>query len=201
MPSLRAPAGHVRHHLLSDGRDTVAPENVVGSDYNPADLGAGSDYDPADIGPGGSGRLRLAREWDLLLAIALGGVVGAEARYGVALLLPHRPGEFAWSTLVVNVSGCLLIGALMVVLLEVLTPHRLVRPFLGVGVLGGYTTFSTFAMDAQELLLAHRPGAALLFVVLSLVLGAAAVWAATRATRRLARGRIAQRVGAAGGSG
>nr|WP_275889392.1 CrcB family protein [Nakamurella flavida] len=128
----------------------------------------------------------------------MGGVIGAESRYGVALLMPHQPGAFAWSTLVVNVTGCLLIGALMVVLLEAVTPHRLARPFLGVGVLGGYTTFSTFAMDTQDLLRADRPGAALAFVGLSLAFGALAVWAATRVTRLLLRRRIARRAATAG---
>jgi CrcB protein len=141
---------------------------------------------------------RPARDGELLVAVALGGVVGAEGRYGLALLMPHHPGEIGWSTLLINVTGCLSIGVLMVVLLEVLTPHRLARPFLGVGVLGGYTTFSTFAMDVQSLLLAHRPGAALAYVALSLVLGALAVWAGTRLTRRLARGRIARRKAAPG---
>ena len=79
----------------------------------------------------------------VLGAIAVGGVVGAEARYGLGVLLPHRADEWPWATLLTNVSGCLLIGVLMVVIVERIRPHPLVRPLLGVGVLGGYTTFST----------------------------------------------------------
>jgi fluoride exporter len=127
-----------------------------------------------------------ARRWDVLLAIAVGGVLGAEARYGVGQALPHARDQFPWSTVLINASGCLLIGVLMVVLLELITPHRLARPFLGAGILGGYTTYSTFALDTQHLLLAHRPGLALAYVVVTLVAGAAAVWGATTATRRLA---------------
>ena len=56
----------------------------------------------------------------------------------------------------VNVSGCLLIGILMVVILETGAPHPLARPFLGVGVLGGYTTFSTYAVEVHALLLDNR---------------------------------------------
>jgi CrcB protein len=98
---------------------------------------------------------------DVLGAIAAGGVLGAEARYGVALALPHAAGGWPWSTLVANVSGCLLIGVLMVVITELVTPHRLIRPFLGVGVLGGYTTFSTATVDTLSLVDAGRPVAAL----------------------------------------
>lgn len=121
-------------------------------------------------------------EWDVLLACALGGILGAWARYAVTLALPHDPGEFAWSTVLVNVSGCLLIGVLMVVLLELGKPHRLARPFLGVGVLGGYTTYSSFAVDAVTLLREHRPGVAAGYVVVTVVMCAAAVWLATTAT-------------------
>jgi CrcB protein len=126
------------------------------------------------------------RQWDVLAAIAVGGVLGAEARYGVGQALPHTRDEFPWSTVLINVSGCLLIGVLMVVLLELLTPHRLARPLLGVGILGGYTTYSTFAVDVQHLLLAHRPGLALGYVAVTLALGALAVLAGTGATRWLA---------------
>jgi CrcB protein len=61
----------------------------------------------------------------------------------------------------VNVSGCFLIGVLMVVITELTEPHRLVRPFLGVGVLGGYTTFSTATVEVQQLALHGRAALAL----------------------------------------
>jgi len=127
------------------------------------------------------------REWDLLAAVAAGGLVGAEARYGVGLLLPHRVGQFPWATVLINASGCVLIGVLMVVLLELTTPHRLARPFLGVGILGGYTTFSTFAMDTEQLILAHRPLPALAYLMITMATCAFAVWAATALTRAAGR--------------
>lgn len=126
-----------------------------------------------------------ARSWDLLAAIALGGIAGAEARYGVDLAMPRGPAGFPWSTVLINVSGCLLIGVLMVLILEVTSPHRLLRPFLGVGVLGGYTTYSTFAVDVQQLVRAHRPAAALGYVVLTAVACLAAVFVATVAARAI----------------
>jgi CrcB protein len=141
------------------------------------------DYDRHDRAQAQTGSYDL----DILAAIAAGGVLGAEGRYGLSLLMPHEVGQFAWSTVVVNVSGCLLIGVLMVVLLELTSPHRLARPFLGVGILGGYTTFSTFAMDADQLLLSHRAPQALLYVVVTAVLCAVAVWAATVLARGVGR--------------
>jgi CrcB protein len=90
-----------------------------------------------------------------LVVIALGGAVGALARYGVGLVLPTVPGRFPWGTFAINVVGCLLIGVLMVLVTDVFTGRPLLRPFLGVGVLGGFTTFSTYANEARGLL---RPG-------------------------------------------
>nr|WP_199841194.1 fluoride efflux transporter CrcB [Amycolatopsis sp. AA4] len=84
--------------------------------------------------------------------IALGGGLGALARYGLAQALPAAPGGFPWATFWTNVAGCFLIGVLMVLVTEAWSAHRLVRPFLGVGILGGFTTFSTYAVEARNLL-------------------------------------------------
>ena len=106
---------------------------------------------------------RRQRAWDtaVLAVIAAGGVLGAEARYGLSVWVPHQPGQWPLSTWLVNVSGCFLIGVLMVVITELTSPHRLVRPFLGVGILGGYTTFSTAMVDVQQMAAAGHGGAAL----------------------------------------
>lgn len=134
------------------------------------------------------------RQWDLVLATSAGGVLGALGRYGISLALPHPPDAFPWSTVLINVTGCLLIGALMVVLLELTSPHRLTRPFLGVGVLGGYTTYSTFAVDVQRLVVEHRAGLALAYVVVTVVACAAAVMASTLGMLAVGRGIVARRV-------
>lgn len=133
------------------------------------------------------------RQWDLLLAASLGGILGAEARYGVSLGIAHRTNDFPWSTVVVNASGCLLIGALMVLLLELTSPHRLARPFLGVGVLGGYTTYSTFAVDVERLVLTHRPLTALAYVAVTVAACGTAVWLSTIATLNAGEAVIAGR--------
>ena len=88
----------------------------------------------------------------VLAAIAVGGGIGAVSRYGVGHRFPVTAGEVPWSTLLINGVGCLLIGVLMVLVTEVWSPHRLVRPFLGIGILGGFTTFSTYTNEIRELL-------------------------------------------------
>jgi CrcB protein len=109
------------------------------------------------MGDGGVRR----REVQVVGVIAAGGMAGAAARHGVSLAVPAAAGGLPWSTFIVNASGCLLIGVVMVITVEARHAHRLVRPFLAVGVLGGYTTLSTYAMDAQLLISAGRPGVAL----------------------------------------
>ncbi|MEV4512849.1 CrcB family protein [Dactylosporangium sp. NPDC049525] len=119
----------------------------------------------------------------VLAAVAVGGSAGSAARYGVALLLPHDAGAgVPWATLAVNALGCLLIGVL-VVLVE--GRHPLLRPLLGVGVLGGFTTFSTYAVDA--VVLADRGAAwtAAAYVAGTLVAALAAVSLGVFGTRRL----------------
>jgi len=114
---------------------------------------------------------------DLLPVIGAGGALGALARWGLSQAIPHGPGDFAWATLWENVSGAILLGLLMAYVLDVLSHTRYVRPFLGVGVLGGYTTFSTYMVDARNLFAAGRPGTAFAYVGLTLVLGLLATFA------------------------
>lgn len=124
--------------------------------------------------------------WPVLAAVAVGGAAGASARYGAALLWPVGPGGFPWTTFAVNAVGCALIGVLMALIAAASKPvHRLVRPFLGTGVLGGFTTFSTYAVDTERLLDGGRPGPGLLHLALTPLTALAAVAAATVATRRV----------------
>jgi CrcB protein len=129
----------------------------------------------------------------VLLSIGAGGALGSAARWGLAQALPPVPGHVPWATFGVNVSGCLAIGALMVLVVDVWPPRRFVRPFLGVGVLGGYTTFSTFVVETRALLVGGHPGVAAGYLAASLLGGLLAVWAALVLTRavvvRTGRGR------------
>jgi fluoride exporter len=116
-------------------------------------------------------------------AVAVGGMLGALARYGAGIALPHAPGTFPLGTFLVNVLGCLLIGALLVTITELRTAHPLVRPFLATGVLGGFTTFSTYAVDAQELVRAGQVATAVAYIVGTLAVAVAATWIGIRLTR------------------
>ncbi|MFI9509652.1 fluoride efflux transporter CrcB [Nocardia sp. NPDC052566] len=88
----------------------------------------------------------------VLLVISLGGGLGAVLRYTIGAWWPAQPHRIPWSTFVVNVMGCFAIGILMVLITDVWVAHRLLRPFLGVGVLGGFTTFSTYSVEVRTLL-------------------------------------------------
>ena len=125
--------------------------------------------------------------WALLAVVSAGGIIGACARHALDLAWPHPPGGFPWATFVINVSGCVLIGVLMVLIIEVWSAHRLLRPFLGVGVLGGYTTFSTYAVDVQRLLAAGAARTALLYLAGTVLAALAAVYAGVTLTRRVTR--------------
>jgi len=116
-----------------------------------------------------------------IAVVSAGGVLGALARYGLTAAFPHQ--GFPWATFVINVSGCLLIGALMVLVTEVWAGRRLVRPFLGVGVLGGYTTFSTYAVDIRDLVRSGAPLVAALYLVGTVVAAIGAVYVGVAATR------------------
>jgi CrcB protein len=119
----------------------------------------------------------------VLAAIAAGGILGAVARYGIGVAWPHDPGGFPWSTWTVNVTGCLLIGVLMVLIARLAPDQRLIRPFWGVGVLGGYTTFSSASVDT----LRTAPATALLYLGATLIGALLAVWAGTAATEAALR--------------
>jgi fluoride exporter len=123
--------------------------------------------------------------------VAAGGVLGALARWGVGLALPAPAGTFPWATLGINVLGSLLMGVLVVVVTEVTDAHPLVRPFLGVGVLGGFTTFSTFATDTQSLLAGGHRATALAYLAATVVGAVGACALGVAATRRVALRRAA----------
>ena len=118
------------------------------------------------------------------LLAAAGGALGALARWGVAAALPRADGGWPWATLLVNLTGCLLMGLLLGALAARDPEPPWARPFLAVGVLGGYTTYSAFAVEVVGLADAGAVAAALGYLLASLVGGVLAVAAGVRAVRR-----------------
>ncbi|MEV5752291.1 CrcB family protein [Actinoallomurus sp. NPDC052308] len=121
----------------------------------------------------------------VVAVVAAGGAVGTAARYGAGLIWPTASGGFPWTTLVVNAAGCAIIGVFMVLISEVWAAHRLLRFFVGTGVLGGFTTFSTYAIEATRLIEVGRARAGLVYLMLTVLVALGAVWAAAVTTRRL----------------
>ncbi|WP_409236551.1 FluC/FEX family fluoride channel [Streptomyces sp. PA5.6] len=131
-------------------------------------------------------------EGKVVAAVAAGGAMGAVSRYALSLGWPTAPDGFPWTTLVVNAAGCAAIGVLMVLVTEVRQEtHPLVRPFLGTGFLGGFTTFSTYAVDIERLVRGGHPRTGLAYLALTLIAALAAVWGAAWTTRRVAARRTA----------
>jgi CrcB protein len=120
----------------------------------------------------------------VLVAIGTGGMLGALVRYAILRGWPVASGKFPWSTLVINVSGSLLLGVVVTLVIERWPPTRYVRPFFGIGVCGGYTTWATFMTEAALLVRDHRPGLAVTYVALSLGAGLAATYAGIVLARR-----------------
>ncbi|HEV7451988.1 MAG TPA: CrcB family protein [Pseudonocardiaceae bacterium] len=123
---------------------------------------------------------------EMLSVISLGGVFGTLARYGLGVAFPHGAAGFPWATFAVNVAGCGLIGVLMVCI-DQRGAHRLVRPFLGVGVLGGFTTFSTYVVEVQEAMAAGAARLALAYLGGTLAAAVVAVLAGSALTSTLIR--------------
>jgi fluoride exporter len=120
---------------------------------------------------------------DVLGVVALGGGLGSLGRYGAQQVLPTAGPGFPWSTLVVNLAGSALIGVLMVFVTDVWRPGRYARPFLGIGVLGGLTTYSTMTLDLRTLATARDWLLAGGYLVATVVGGLLAVWVGLAATR------------------
>lgn len=122
-----------------------------------------------------------------ILLVLLGGAIGTGFRYFLTLAIYSiiKEPRFPWGNLVVNVSGCFAIGILAELFESRMVVSPTVRVALLTGVLGGYTTFSSFAWETLALLRDGEVGLAMLNVSASVVLGLAAVWAGMRAAQLL----------------
>jgi len=184
------------------------PEAPAGEDPLPAGSGTG-DQSAADIDPdaGTLGEVRAHRPVHLhpgyVLVVIAGGVFGALARYGLSMLLP-APGGWPLPTLVINLAGALLLGALLEALVRRgpdAGTRRIIRLLAGTGFMGAFTTYSTLALETNTLLGAGRVADGLLYLAATLIGGAGAtvagIWlaagrharATTRQTARQEAGR------------
>lgn len=117
-----------------------------------------------------------------IVLIGLGGAIGANLRYGLTEFAKRLyPVAFPWGTLAANVLGSLLLGLVAGWFAGPLTPTRHSwRLLLGVGLCGGFTTFSTFSLETLTLIRLGRPGIAFLYVLVSVSAGFGAVWLGSR---------------------
>lgn len=122
----------------------------------------------------------MSRKQGVLAVVAAGGAVGALARAGVQTRWSEPAGAFPWATLGINVLGCFLLG-MLTVLTTVLVARWWVRPLLGTGFLGGFTTFSSYVVWADQLALSESLMLAAGYVVVTPATCVAAAWAGSHA--------------------
>jgi CrcB protein len=114
------------------------------------------------------GRAELSR--DVLISVAIGGVIGATARWGLGAIWTHHAGQWPWSTLTVNIIGCFAIGFMA----RRLAVGTVAWAFVVTGVLGGFTTYSAFAVELSQLVDADRAGLAAAYAGITLIGGVTA---------------------------
>jgi CrcB protein len=114
---------------------------------------------------------------DVLLLIAIGGMIGASARYGIARWLPVESGTFPWATFWTNLSGSFVLGFVLVVFIDRFPRARRARAFVATGMVGAYTTMSTLAVESSLLVRDGSPMTAVVYVLASLAGGLALVTA------------------------
>jgi len=128
-----------------------------------------------------------------LLAIAIGGGLGTLARYGVERAVVPAPDGLPWATLTVNVVGSFLLGVIVILVVERWPRDRYLRPLLAVGFCGGFTTFSTLAVEVDQRVQHGHALIAVAYLVVTVVAGLGAALVGMT----VARGRLLPAVGAA----
>ena len=112
-----------------------------------------------------------------ILAVGAGGFLGSVFRYLISLIPVSEATVFPIKTFVINIIGCMLIGFIAVSVSKNVEMSPQMLLFLKVGLCGGFTTFSTFALETADLMKAGHMGAALAYVILSVLVGVAVIFA------------------------
>lgn len=112
-----------------------------------------------------------------ILAVGAGGFIGSVLRYVIGLIPVTETLAFPIKTFAINVIGCLLIGVIAVSASKNIELNPQMLLFLKVGLCGGFTTFSTFALETSDLMKSGHMGIAFLYVVLSMIVGIAVIFA------------------------
>jgi CrcB protein len=112
----------------------------------------------------------------ILLVIAVGGGLGTLARYGVSRVIHVSKDGFPWATFVTNLTGAFVIGVFLTLLLERFPPARYPRPFFAIGFLGGFTTFSTMAVETVTLCKDGYPVLGIGYLLASVFFGVASCY-------------------------
>jgi CrcB protein len=124
---------------------------------------------------------------DVVAVIALGGALGAPARYEVAQLIHVAPGSFPWATFVTNLSGAFVLGLFLTAVVRRRPASRHLRPFFAVGFLGAFTTFSTLAVETVTLVRDGDAALGVAYLVVTVVAGLLAAYVGIVIARRLPR--------------
>jgi CrcB protein len=130
-----------------------------------------------DVGEEGGRPMTRRATPGVLAVIAIGGMLGATARFKLSEALPTTVGHFPWATFWTNVSGSFVLGFLLIVLLERFPPTRYVRPFLTTGILGAYTTMSTFTVETALLIKDGHAATGLMYALGSVAAGVGLAYA------------------------
>lgn len=122
--------------------------------------------------------------------IAVGGALGSWMRWRIGVAAPVGAATFPTTTLLVNLAGAAAIGVVLVLFLDHRPPRLMTHSFLGTGVLGAFTTFSTFTVETAELLRHSQPLTALAYVVVSVAGGTLLALLTMGLTRRVIGSRV-----------
>lgn len=132
-------------------------------------------------------RARRRAHYVVLAFVALGGALGAVGRWGVLALLPPSRARFPWGTFWVNVSGSALLGFVLLLLLVQFPSGRVARPMIATGVIGAYTTFSTYVVESDLLFGSGHLVLGVSYLAGSVAAGLMAVWIGMTAARWVLR--------------